>query len=208
MKFVLFHGSFGSPNGNWFPDLKKKLEALGHEVIAPQFPVDTWDKITEKDQKYKNNQSLTNWLSVFQADVFSKLQPNEKLCFIGHSLGPVFILHVLERFGLTIDCGIFVCPFLAKLDKSWQIDHVNSTFWKTDFNFDRLKKKILRSYTIYSDNDPYVSSTHSIGFGKKLNSSMIEVHGLGHMNSEAKLTNFPLVLDLCKTLLDKQVWAI
>ena len=47
MKFVIFHGAFGSPEGNWFPQLKEKLELFGQEVIAPQFPIDDWERFTK-----------------------------------------------------------------------------------------------------------------------------------------------------------------
>ncbi len=66
MKFVLIHGSFGDPEDNWFPQLKEKLEALGQEVIAPQFPVEKWDDITKNGPEVApKNQSLDSWLAVF-----------------------------------------------------------------------------------------------------------------------------------------------
>jgi len=41
------HGSYGSPEENWFRWLEKELIGLGHKVILEQFPVDDWDTITK-----------------------------------------------------------------------------------------------------------------------------------------------------------------
>lgn len=136
----------------------------------------------------------------------SKIKNGEKLSFIGHSLGPLFILHVVEKFDLKLDSAIFISPFLEKLNKSWQIDLVNKTFYKSDFNFEKLKKLIPVSYVLYSDNDPYVDKKYSLDFVNKLGSSVILVRGAGHMNQEANLNEFPLVYELCKTRLDLNLY--
>jgi predicted alpha/beta hydrolase family esterase len=52
MKYLVMHGSYGSPDENWFRWLEKELKALGHEVILEQFPVDSWDEI---EKVGKNN---------------------------------------------------------------------------------------------------------------------------------------------------------
>lgn len=202
MKFVLFHGAFGSPESHWIPELKDKLESLGQEVIVPAFPVDTWDRITKAGRKVPSErQNLANWLAAFE-NVYRTFRKGEKLCFVGHSLGPLFILHVVEKYNLQLDSAIFVSPFLGTLKKSWQIDLVNKSFYKTDFNYKKLKKLIPVSYVLYSDNDPYVGLGFSNKFGKALGSSMIMVKRAGHMNSEVNLNEFPLVLDLCITRVD------
>ena len=205
MKFVLFHGAFGSPNGNWFPELKEKLEVLGQEVIALQFPVDSWNEVVSAGStKPLKNQNLTSWLKTIEPIVRS-FKKEEKVCFVGHSLGAVFILHVVEKFGIKLDSAIFVSPFLDKLDR-WEFNHANSSFYKTDFDFENLKKHIPVSYVLYSDNDPYVKSQHSILFAKALDSSLIFVRRAGHMNSEVNLNEFPLVFELCVTRLDLSLY--
>lgn len=202
MKFILFHGAFGSPGSNWLPELKDKLESLGQEVIAPQFPVDTWDHITESGKKVPSQkQTLAHWFEMFETERGS-IHKGEKLCFIGHSLGPLFILHVVQKYAIQLDSAIFVCPFLDTLHKTWQIDHVNSSFYKTDFDFIKLKKLIPTSYVLYSNDDPYVDQKYSEQFGAALGSSMILLKRAGHMNSEVNLNDFPLILDLCITRLE------
>ncbi|MFZ5845361.1 MAG: RBBP9/YdeN family alpha/beta hydrolase [Patescibacteria group bacterium] len=202
MKFVIFHGAFGSPEGNWFPELKDKLESLGQEVIVPEFPTDDWDEVTQNGPNIPpKNQLLESWLRVFEK-IKKTFTPDDKLCFVGHSLGPLFILHAVDKFSLQLDSAIFVSPFLDKLSHAWQIDHVNQSFYKTDFDFERLKRLIPTSYVLYSNNDPYVDKNHSILFAKALDSSLIYVKKAGHMNSEVNLNEFPLALDLCLTRLD------
>jgi predicted alpha/beta hydrolase family esterase len=130
------------------------------------------------------------------------IKKTDKLCFVGHSLGPLFILHAVTKYNLHLDSAIFVSPFLDKLQRSWQIDHVNSSFYKIDFDFDLIKKLIPTSYVIYSDDDPYVHKNYSLMFAHALGSSTILVKRGGHMNSEVNLNEFSLVFDLCLTRLD------
>jgi len=190
MIFVIFHGAGGNPEGNWFPELKEKLEALGQKVIIPKFPT-------------PKNQNLNNWLAVFDP-IYKSFKKNKKLCFIGHSLGPVFIWHLVSRYNLRLDSAIFVSPFFHALssDPNNTYDKLNKTFYKEDFDFKNLKRNIPVSYTLYSDNDPYVKSNYSIEFAKKINSSLLIVKGAGHMNSEVNLNKFSLVFELCKTRID------
>ncbi len=206
MQFVIIHGAFGNPEENWFPELGEKLSSLGQKVFTPQFPVDDWDTITSQGPNIpSNNQTLDHWLKTFEK-ILTELNQNDKICFIGHSLGPLFILHALEKFDIPLDSAIFVSPFLSLPDdKYWQVHLVNKTFYRTDFDFTRLKRLIPISYALYSDNDPYVDKKYPLDFAKKLDSSPIQVLSAGHMNSEAGYKDFPLVFELCKTRLEKSL---
>jgi len=205
MKFVIFHGSFGSPEENWFPELKERLESLGQEVIAPQFPIEDWDEFTEiGPDMVPKKQNLENWLKFFKEKVLPQIKKDEKLCFIGHSIGPVFILHAVDRFSIQLDSAIFVSPFLEKLkdDVPWQFNLVNSSFYKADFDFNKLTNLIPVSYVLYSNNDPYVDKKYPTDFARRLGSSVIVINNGKHLNAEAGFLKFPLVLELCKTRLD------
>lgn len=205
MQFVIFHGSLGSQGGNWFPDLQKKLTDMGQEVFCPQFPIDKYEDITKDSGT--TIQNLDSWLKSFENEVLPYLSQRKKICFVGHSLGNVFILHVLAKYKIKLDCAIFVSPCLDKLGLvPWQYDRANATFYKTDFDFDDLIKLVPTSYVLYSDNDPYIEPRRALHFGKVMESSTIFVKRAGHLNAEVNINEFPLVFDLCVTRLDLSLY--
>ncbi len=204
MKFLIVHGSFGSPDGNWFPRLKEKLEQLNQDVLVPQFPVDDWNKVTERGESVPTtNQTLTNWLKVFESEVLPWAQ-QEPVVIVGHSLGPLFTLHAVSTFDLNVNAAIFVSPFLSipRHPEFWQIDVANRTFYDHHFNFSELKLKIPLSFVVFSNQDPYVPVAKAQEFAQKLGSSQIPVLGAKHLSSEFSNNEFPLVLELCKTRIE------
>lgn len=208
MQFVIIHGSFGNPQENWFPQLKENLLALGQKVLTPKFPCDDWDNITNAGKNSKSvHQNLDQWMNVFEKKVFPIIK-NEQICFIGHSLSPLFILHIASKYKLNIDSAIFVSPFLRDIERNdlWQFGVVNKSFYKTDFDFKKLKKRIPESYVLYSESDPYVNTKFFKEFGNKMDSSMIRIKKAGHLNASVNLNEFPLVYELCKSRLDLNLY--
>lgn len=65
----IFHGTAGSPEGNWFPWAKRELEALGIPTTVPRFPT-------------PEGESLEAWLEIV-AEQKEKIGPDTLL--IGHS---------------------------------------------------------------------------------------------------------------------------
>lgn len=198
MTFVLFHGSFNSYNqiqDFWVP----KLSLLKQKIIYPRFPIDTWDEITKKGEKAPlKKQSLQSWLKVFDT-YYEKIKNEKKLVFIGHSTGPLFILHVLEKYRLQINSAIFVSPFLKHLSKvSWQVKLVNKSYYSNSFNFNLLRKLCPTSYVLYGTNDLYVETKNSLLFAEKMNSKIIPVENGGHLNTEE---TSQYIIDFCKSVI-------
>jgi len=198
MKFVIIHGSYGSPEGNWFPWLKKELEAIDQDVLVPRFPVDIWEIVTANGPAVSTkNQKKQEWLRTFHPYV-DELKKRTDICFIGDSLGSLFTLHALDTWDIRIDTGIFVAPFLTWLGGAWQIELANETFYKEDFNFAVMRKRMQTSVEKKKKKDPYVPLSHINTFGYAMGSTMIEVPNGGHLNASAGFTTFPLLLDICK----------
>jgi len=176
MRFFIIHGAYGNPKENWLPWLKQELEKQGHEVIIPQFP-------TPEDQ------SLDNWRKVFSE--YNHLVDKET-AFIGHSLGPSFILDILESH--PAKGAIFVAGFAELLGN--EFDEVNHTFVKRSFDWDKIRGNCESFIVINSDNDPYVALEKGKNLAQKLSTSMIVLSNAGHINAEAGYKEFPFLLSL------------
>lgn len=100
MKTVfIFHGSYGSPEENWIPWLKKELERIGVKVYVPKFPT-------------PKNQSFTNWLKVFEK--YEKYLDCNSIV-VGHSLGVAFLFSILEKIKTPICSAFLVSGFVDLL---------------------------------------------------------------------------------------------
>ena len=95
--FVFILGSYGHPFENWEPWLFNVLTSEGKQVLAPQFPC--------IDQNYEN------WKRVLDA---YKPFIGEKTSFIGHSLGPAFIVDYLidEKIKINKKNNEHIEPFV------------------------------------------------------------------------------------------------
>lgn len=203
MKFVIFHGAYGNASGNWFPWLKNELLKLKQEVILEQFPTESWENVEKIGPSFVGeNQTLLNWVKTFEVKILPHISKKDKLCFVGHSLGPQFILHLISKFNIQLDSAIFVMPFQRLLGPDdWMFNVVNNTFMTEDFDYKKLKKLIPLSFSIYSDNDKYVLQEYCEDFAKKMQSTKIVVKGGDHINAPF-FTKLPLALELCKTRID------
>jgi len=181
----IFHGTEGYPEENWFPWMKEKLEAEGCDVIVPQFPSPPIvpAKISEWFDVLKN----------YEKDI------TENTILIGHSLGGIFTLRVLEKLNHPVKAAVFVgAPIGVKPILNHDRDKAFSGF---DFDWENIKSKAKNFIVFQSDTDPYVG----LGNGKKLAESLgVElafVPNAGHFNKKAGYTQFPDLLEKLKLLI-------
>jgi uncharacterized protein len=177
MNVFIFHGIYGNPEENWYPWLKEQLQEKGITVYAPVFPTPA-------------NQSLTSW--------FEALQPyeqfiTEETIFVGHSLSCVFALHFLEQKNNVIQASFFVAPFIQPIGMK-DIDALNATFYKKDFNWQTIQQHCPVFQLLYSTNDPYVSLPLAQEVATGLQEELILIENAGHFNEKAGYTKFNLLL--------------
>ena len=178
---IIVHGTEGNPEGNWFPWLKQELEKLGCQVFVPRFPTPV-------------GQNLTNWLKELDAH---KEYIGKDTILVGHSLGPAFILNVLERLDHPVKAAFLVAGFTGRLGFQ-HFDDLNSTFADKEFDWDRIRKNCKQFYILNSDNDPYVPLEKGKELVKRLKTKLTIVKGAGHMNQEFGYTKFDLLLEMMK----------
>lgn len=140
-------------------------------------------------------ESLASWEKYFVDNILLKIQ-NTKTVFIGHSIASIFMLHMLNKYDFALEKALFVAPFFNIPDRPeiWQFYPVNKTFYSYDFDFEKIQKKIGKSYVVYGDNDPYVPATEPPLFAEKLRSETHVVPNGRHCGSNFK--EFPLLYDL------------
>ena len=178
MNFFLIHGAYGHSEENWFPWLKNKLEKLGHTVYVPKFPT-------------PKGQTLENWMKVF--DEYIHLV-DENTVFIGHSLGPAFILSVLEKIDKPVKACFFASPALGTLGNP-TFGSINESFVRKEFDWIKIKKNCEKFYAYIGDNDPYIPLKNAKLMTDKLDSELVLIENGGHLNESAGFTKFEKLFD-------------
>ena len=175
---AIIHGSFGSPNENWFPWLADEVRKLGHKSLIPTFPT-------------PEGQSLESWLKDFKRQIGDL---RSDMILVGHSLAPGFILSLLEQSHEPIIGTFMVSGFLGKLGVE-EFDQVNETFVNRNFDWDRIKANGGEFHVYNSNNDPYVPLTKGQELAQKLGVELTIIEDGGHINASAGFVTFPKLLN-------------
>ncbi len=176
MNFFIIHGAGGEPDGNWFPWLKQKLEEQGHDVFVPDFPG-------------IENQSLESWMSAFEKH---RNEVSEDTVFVAHSVGPAFVLNLLEQ-GVEAEACFFVSGFTGLLGNKF--DESNKTITDRDFSFEEIGKNCDYFKLYYSPDDPYVALEKAESLAENLNAELEIIENGGHLNGPSGYTEFPKLLE-------------
>ncbi|MFZ2594052.1 MAG: alpha/beta fold hydrolase [Minisyncoccia bacterium] len=108
--FVILHGFTGRADKNFLPNLKKSLEKNGHSVECPQMPN------TDKPREIEQVQYVIDSCTI-----------DENTIIVGHSLGAVVAMKVLERLNIKVAGLILVAP---AMEERFSPDQPRP-FWKT-----------------------------------------------------------------------------
>jgi leucyl-tRNA synthetase len=94
-RYVILHGYKSGPDKHFHPWLKDKLEALGNEVIVPELPNADDPDISEQVAYVKENIELT-----------------EDTILVGHSLGTIVAMKLLENLDHSVRSTYLIAPYV------------------------------------------------------------------------------------------------
>lgn len=179
---VIFHGTGGHPEENWFPWIKKELEKLNYTVIIPHFPTPA-------------NQTPESWFEVINMYLNSIISDS---ILIGHSLGGAFLLRVLESSENRVKAAFFVAVPIGVLPiKYYKTD---KPFIGTPFNWEKIRQSATKFFVFHSDNDELVSLGNGSSLAKNLNTELILIKNAGHFNTKSGYIKFELLLNKIKQI--------
>lgn len=192
----IIHGSYGSPQENWFPWLKKELSKLGHRVLVPQFPVPPIDK---QDSSYGGHK-LSEWIETLND--YKKYIDGDTI-FIAHSRGCVFTYQYLAKINPSISATFLIAPWINFLWYPKNNKKIDS-FHKIPFDWKQIKKG-SRYFEIYQSTNDDTPVSEGKEIAKNLNAKLVIVKNAGHFNvgTDKKFVKFPLLLKSVENLIKK-----
>ena len=184
-RVFVVHMWSGNPEGNWYPWLKKELEAKGFEVNVPEMP-DT------------DEPKIGAWVSYLKKIVGTV---NEDTYFVGHSVGCQTILRYLEQCSSKEKIGgaVFVAGWFKlenlESEEEWKI---MKPWLETSIEYQKIR--ILggsnKFTAILSDNDPFVSVKENEDmFKNQLGAKVIIKNNLGHFTKDDGVAKLPVALE-------------
>ncbi|MEX0617265.1 MAG: alpha/beta fold hydrolase [Candidatus Woykebacteria bacterium] len=175
-RLILVHGWEGSPEHGWFPWLKVEMEKRGWEVLAPAMPNTNEPKIYE-------------WLPYLK-QVAGEV--DERTFMVGHSLGCITILRLLENIpeGQKIGGSVLVAGFDNPL-KNKELGN----FFEAPINWVKIKENCKKFVSIHSVDDPYVPIENSISYERNLSAKTLKLSGWRHFSGDEGTTSVPPVLE-------------
>lgn len=176
-RFVIFHGTGGNPNENWFPWLRNQLASKGFQVDVPTFPT-------------PEGQTLTNWKAAFLNQIASV---TDNMILIGHSMGVGMILRVLEETEQSVQAVFLVSGWDGLLGSS-EFDPLIESFYTKPFDYTRIRQQIRAGFAYHGDDDPYVPLQMAQDLAHNLGIDLTVIPEGGHLNPEQGYLEFPRLL--------------
>jgi predicted alpha/beta hydrolase family esterase len=200
---IIFHGTGGFPDENWFPWLKKELESENCNVKVPKFPnskkllATACIKVVVPQFPAPETPILDSWLN--KLEEYKELI-NKDTILIGHSLGGLFLVRVLEKLNKPVKAAIFVSASIGvKPILFYKGDYDFSGGF--DFDWDKIKNNAKHFEVFHSDTDPMVSLKNGEELAKHLGVKLNVIPNAGHLNAKAGYTEFPQLLEKLKPIL-------
>lgn len=174
-KALILHCWLGSPEGDWYPWLKKELEKKGYEVWVPELPT-----------MASNKPEMGSMLKMIKESKFV----DKETIVIGHSLGAVLMLRLAERVKFAKGIALAVWDYN-------DLTPEHQSFWEEMTDHKTIIENVPEWVVLLSDNDPYVTKFIGNEVAGRLGAKVVEVGEKGHfLAKEDGITEVPEILEL------------
>lgn len=186
MKFVILHGTMGTPDGNWFPWLAEELEKLGQTVVRPQLPT-------------PEGQTSDNWIKIIKETVDSLGESMSDVVIVAHSMSCLAACDYLAQTDKPINSAFFVAGF-AETHPDWPEPYptLNNPFVEKSLDWDKVRANCSKIYCFDGDDDKYVSMGMAKKFAEFCGAPLEIIPNGGHLTEDSGYKTFPLLLKLIR----------
>lgn len=176
---IILHGTLGSPQGNWFPWLKKELELQGFTVWLPELP-------------HAKQPSLRSWSRFVRKECPFAI--NENTLIVGHSSGAILSLIIAQNNFEPIG-GIVAVSVFHDNSLKWA---PNNKLFDVSFEWDTIRANAKKLLFVHSNDDPYVPLEQAQFVANNCQAEIVVLPDQGHFNLEKSESyrEFPKLLDL------------
>jgi predicted alpha/beta hydrolase family esterase len=180
-RVIIVHGWEFTPEGNWYPWLKRQLEHKGFVVAVPAMPdtekprIDAWEKALAK----------------------AIGTPDADMILVGHSIGCQTILRSLSTMKGKIRGAVLVAPWFTLTPEAMPTaDYraIAKPWLETPIDLAKAKATAGKIIAIFSDNDPYVTQENARQVKEKLGARLILDKGKGHFSADEGVTELQSAL--------------
>ncbi len=174
LKFVILHGYKSNPTKVWFPWLKNELEKRGHEVIIPHLPITLIPNIANQTQYVLDN-----------------IKFDDKTVLVGHSLGSVVGMRILERLKKPIKKFVIVAGLIEPKFKDKPREAAKFVInWQ--FNTAAIRQNAGEIVTLHDESDYLLAGEQGDKIRQNLGGKLVKFnaekpHCCGHVE--------PVILD-------------
>lgn len=168
------HGNgSSSPQDNWWPFVKAKLEERGIEVLAPQFPDAPLCRA-----RY--------WLPFLE-----KLGADERTILIGHSTGAIAAMRFAETHRIL--GSVLVGSYVTDLGIESEI---LSGYFDVAWNWDAIKEHQDFIIQFSSTDDPWIPIEEARAVHIHLDTEYYEYSDEGHFGGDREKLEFPELVEV------------
>jgi predicted alpha/beta hydrolase family esterase len=180
-RVALLHGTDGNTNVQWYPWLRKQLEANGYSIYGPDLP----ENHTPNRFLYDKFLQESGW------DFKDNL-------VIGHSSGATTVLNLLQqdwfpKVKTIVLLGTFLNEdLLAGVD--WYEPGQFDNLFPDSFDVEKIKRKASNIYFVHGDNDPYCDYDDAKRLCDKLGGKFIAIKNGHHLGDTSGLVELPQLI--------------